>query len=273
MKTINLIVVLLIASFTISCTSVDSGHEGALISWGGETNMSKTLPEGMHWGFGYLWDDVVEYEIREQTSTLELTINDKNDMETPVEAIVYFKPMAGKVNHLHKEFGTNYIDTKLNPILRSSLAKIVPQYNATELNKSKRAEAEKLLTETMVGESQAMFVEIIRVQLGRVGIPTEVAKLAEQTAVQEGRNILAAKKEEEQIQLAKAKVAEAQGDKDAAVLKAQAKDLLSQPKMIELQRVENERIMWEGYKAHGKSPYGEHNLFGGDKMPSLFLTK
>lgn len=59
----------------------------------------------------------------------------------------------------------------------------------------------------------------------------------------------------------------------AAVLKAQAKDLLSQPKMIELQRVENERIMWEGYKAHGKSPFGEHNIFGGDKMPSLLLNK
>ena len=37
------------------CTSVETGSEAAIISYGGETNMSQTLPEGLHWGLNYLW--------------------------------------------------------------------------------------------------------------------------------------------------------------------------------------------------------------------------
>lgn len=48
-----------------SCTTVDTGKEGVLVSWGGETNMNYTLKEGVDWGFHYLYDDVVEYDVRE----------------------------------------------------------------------------------------------------------------------------------------------------------------------------------------------------------------
>lgn len=256
-----------------SCIGVDSGHEAAIISYGGETDTTKTLQEGLHWGFHYLWTGIVEYEVREQTVSVELSVNDKNDMLTPVQVTVYFTPQKGKVNFLHKNFGVNYVENKLQPVLSSSLAKVVPQYSATDLNKTKRSEAEQLLSTTISQETHNMYINIARVQLGKVGIPKDVADLAEQTAVQEGKNILAAKKEEEQIQLAKALVAKAQGEYDASVLDAKTRDLLSAPKMLDLQRIENEKIMWEGYKAHGKSPFGENNIFGGDKMPSLLLNR
>lgn len=275
MKNLKQFSLMLITSLFLmfSCTSVDSGHEGVIVSWGGETDTTKTLSEGMHWGFRYLTDDAISYEVREQTVSVVSEINDKNDMVTPVEVTVYYAPIKKQVNKLHKEFGQSYAETKLTPILRSSLAKTVPQYNATELNKSKRAEAERLLTETILAESRGMFVEIKRVQLGKVGIPSEVARLAEETAVQEGRNLLAARKEEEQFQLAKARVAEAQGRYDAGVLDAKTKDLLSQPKMLDLQRLENERIMWEGFAKTGKSPFGENNIFGGQTSPTLLLNR
>ena len=44
---------------TLSCTNVDTGHEAAIVSYGGQTDMSKTLPEGIHWGLNYLVDDSV----------------------------------------------------------------------------------------------------------------------------------------------------------------------------------------------------------------------
>ena len=73
-----------------SCTGVDAGHESPIISWGGETNMNRTLGEGMHYGFNYLWDDTPEYDIREQTMTIEDTYFDNNDMSTPVTVVIYF---------------------------------------------------------------------------------------------------------------------------------------------------------------------------------------
>lgn len=103
-------------------------------------------------------------------------------------------------------------------------------------------------------------------------IPNGISQLAEQTAVQIGRNELASKKEAEQVSLAKAKVAEAQGNYDAGILNAKTKDLLSQPKMLQLQQIENERIMWEGFKVHGKSPFGQNNIFG-NSNPNLLLNR
>ena len=53
-------------------------------------------------------------------------------------------------------------------------------------------------------------------------------------------------------------MADAQGDFDAAVLKAKEKDLLSQPKMLELYKAETDRKWAE----KGISPWGNNNVFG-----------
>ena len=89
-----------------------------------------------------------------------------------------------------------------------------------------------------------------------------MAKLAEETSVQEGRNKLAEKKEAEQVALAKARVAEAQGEYDAAKLQAKTKDILSQPKMLKLMELDIEKTYAEGYLKHGHSKYGDNNVFG-----------
>lgn len=264
--------VLALAIGLVSCTSVDTGKEGVLVSWGGKTEMNYTLKEGVDWGFNYLVDDVVEYDVREQTLNYSVSLNDKNDMVTPVEITIYFQPIKGSVNKLHSLVGQDYVENKLTPFVKSAVGKIVPQYSAQEINKFKRAEVETKITELLQQETASIYVEVPRVQFTKVGIPNEVANLAEQTAVQLGRNELAEKKEAEQVALAKAKVAEAEGEYQAGILKAKTRDLLSQPKMIELQRIENERLMWEGFKQHGKSPFGENNIFG-NSNPTLLLNR
>lgn len=264
--------VLAIVMFLTSCTGVESGHESPIISYGGETNMEKTLEEGMHFGLNYLWDSTPEYDIREQTMTIEDKYFDNNDMGTPVTVVIYFNPIKGKTNFLHKNVGADYSHTKLDPIARGALAKVIPHYTAQDLNKNKRDEAEVKLKEILAKEAGTIYINIARVQFTKVGIPDAVAKLATETAVQLGRNELASKKEAEQVALAKAKVALAQGDYDAGILNAKTKDIMSSPKMLEMMKIENERIMWEGYKKHGKSPFGESNIFG-NSNPTLLLSR
>lgn len=258
----NLLFSALALAMLTSCTTVDSGYEAPIVSYGGETNMNHTLDEGMHWGFQYLVDSTPDYEIRNQTLTIEDTYFDKNDMAVPVTVTVYFNPIKGKTNYLHKNIGPEYKETRLTPILKGSLSKVIPQYAAQNLNKVSRAEAEKILKKLAQEEAAKIYIDVTDVQLTKISIPSAVADLAKETAVQEGRNELAKKKEAEQVALAKAKVAEAQGDYDSGVLNAKTKDILSQPKMLEMMRIENERITAEGFLKHGKSIYGDHNYFG-----------
>lgn len=274
MKTkINTLIAFAIGLVFTGCHSVPAGHEASIVRYSTGVDTNKVLHEGTHFGLNFIWDDAIDYDVREQTQVISESFNDKNDMVTVVEATVYYRPTKGQVNKLHKYFGTSYAESKLVPVLRSSLAKTVPQFTAVELNKTHRQTAESLILETILKESGNMYTDIIRIQIGKVEIPKEVARLAEETAVQEGRNVLASKKEEEQVQLAKARVAEAQGRYEAGVLDAKTRDLLSQPKMLELQRVDNERLMWEGFKAHGKSPFGENNIFGQSGSPALLLNR
>lgn len=245
-----------------SCTSVDSGFEAPVVSYGGETDMTSTLGEGMHYGFNFLWDSTPDYEIRNQALTIKDTYFDANDMELPVTVTVYFNPIKGKTNYLHKNVGPDYKDGKLRPIIAGALAKVIPQYSAQNLNKVSRAEAEKKLKAILTNESPKIYIEVTDVQFSKVGIPSAVANLAKETAVQIGRNELASKLKAEKVARAEAQVAEAQGNYDAGVLNAKTKDILSQPKMLEMMKIENERIIAEGFKIHGKSIYGTNNYFG-----------
>lgn len=258
-----------------SCTSVETGSEAAIISYGGETNMSQTLPEGLHWGLNYLWDNTVPYVVKEQTYNYAVQLNDKNDMTTPVELVIYFQAQRGKVNKIHSLVGQDYKDEKLKAFIASVVGKVVPQYAAQDINKFKRAEVEQKITQLLAKEAVAIYVNVPRVNFTKVGIPAGVEKVATAIAVQLSNNKLATEKEAEQVALAKAKVAQAQGDYDAGVLNAKTQDLLSQPKMLEKQRIDNERIMWTGYAKTGKSPFGENNIFGGssNSSPMLMLQR
>ena len=91
-------------------------------------------------------------------------------------------------------------------------------------------------------------------------IITDNAKLVQETQTAELNAVKA-------IAENKTKVARAQGDLDAAILQAKAKDVLSQPKMLELYNAETMRLWAE----KGISPYGNSNVFG--TMPTLMLKK
>tara|TARA_R110000772_G_scaffold112772_3_gene217058 strand:+ start:443 stop:1291 length:849 start_codon:yes stop_codon:yes gene_type:complete len=59
-------------------------------------------------------------------------------------------------------------------------------------------------------------------------------------------------------QTALKKVALAKGNYEAAIFDAKTKEILSQPKLLELYRAETDRI----WASKGKSPYGTNNVFG-----------
>jgi regulator of protease activity HflC (stomatin/prohibitin superfamily) len=101
MKKTLLLVTALFLLFLTSCTTVDSGHKGVEISWGGETNLNMVYPEGMNSGLHWIWDEMIEYDVREKTLVQKFEFNDKNNMITQVEIALDYSLMPDKVNLLH----------------------------------------------------------------------------------------------------------------------------------------------------------------------------
>ncbi len=261
MKTIKRTILLLAVSVLIiaccpSCTTVKSGHKGVEVSWGGKTNLNVIHPEGMSTGLHWVWDDVIEYDVREKTLVRSFEFNDKNNMTTTVELSLDYKLNPSKVNLLHTEITD--VETKILKTLKSAGKEVVPQYSAVELNITKRTEAEKKLAKIISEELPEFYIQFARMQMTDVDIPKSVAKLAEETAVQLGRNELAKKKEAEQVALAQARIAKSKGNFEAARFDAKTKDIMSQPKMLKLKELEIKEL----WARKGVSPYGNNNVFG-----------
>lgn len=251
----KVLLVLGLAIGLVSCETVDSGHTGVKVSWG-KTDLEKVYTEGTYTGVSWIWNDLVNYDTREKTIVQKFEFNDKNNMTTTVELSLDYKPIPSKVNLLHKNITD--VDLKILKTLKSAGKEVVPQYSAIELNISKRTEAEEKLSQIIAEELPEFYIEFKRLQMTDVDIPKTVAKLAEETAVQLGRNELAKKKEAEQTALAKAAVAKSKGLFEAAEYDVKTKKLMSQPAVLKLYEAETDRKWAE----KGVSKYGNNNVFG-----------
>jgi regulator of protease activity HflC (stomatin/prohibitin superfamily) len=263
MRKVNLIFsALMFALLTLtSCTTVDSGHTGVKISWGGETDMKQVYPEGFYGGLGWMWNSMKEYETRERTLTIQDEYLDLDGLKVPIDAVIYFKVQETSVNRLHKDIGPDFVNRKISPAVNAALKTVIPQYRALELNTKYREQADNKLTQILKEKFPEFYVDCIGVNITKVDIPKEISNMIVQKQIQDERNTLAEKKELEQKNLAQAEVARAKGEYEAAQYDAKTRDILSSPKQLELYRAETERVWAE----KGVSPWGNNNVFGDTK--------
>lgn len=92
----------------------------------------------------------------------------------------------------------------------------------------------------------------------KMALPASYKKAIERkiAVLQETATIISQTKQAEQTALKK--VALAKGNYEAAQYDAKTKEILSQPKLLELYRAETDRI----WATKGRSPYGNNNVFG-----------
>jgi regulator of protease activity HflC (stomatin/prohibitin superfamily) len=131
----------------VSCTTVEPGHKGLEISWGGKTNLDYVYPEGMNTGLHWIWDDMIEYDVREKTIVQKFEFNDKNNMLTGIEVAVDYNLDPVKLPLLHTKIKD--FETKIAKTIKSASKEVVPQYTASELNLTKRNEAEQKLSDIL----------------------------------------------------------------------------------------------------------------------------
>jgi len=268
MKNIKRLLLGLVLIMSIaSCTSVESGNKGVIVSYGGATDMDMVLDEGMHYGIRYVIDETIDYNIKEKTLKRKFSFNDSKDMPVDVTIALDYALSPMEVNKLHKFIDD--VSIKIETAMSAGAKSVVPKFTAVELNKTGRAKAELMLDSILKKEMKEFFVDYKRIRITDVDLPKGISALATKTAIQIGKNELASKMEEEKLQIAKAVVAEAKGaadakvttakgDFEAAEYDAEAKKLLSQPAMIKLVEANAE---FERAK-NGSSKYGTHNFFG-----------
>jgi regulator of protease activity HflC (stomatin/prohibitin superfamily) len=254
----NLILITILGYVGFSCTSVDSGHTGVKLNYGSETDMNKVYEEDFYFGLNWLFDDIIEYETREKTITIQDTYLDTDGVPVPINAIIVFQVLPNNVNKLHKEIGPDYVNTKIIPTVDPVLKNIVSQYKVLELNNTYRIEADSKLSEELKKEFPNFYVRFVKANFSKVDLPEQIKTQIIAKQVQDEKNLLAEKIEKENFNLGRAKLVKDSLEYEASKYVAKTKDVLSSPKMLELFEAETKRV----WADKGISPFGSNNVFG-----------
>ncbi len=182
----------------------------------GGTQHNQIGGEGLH--IIAPWDKSFRYVVRSQTLVQSVTVLSKNGLEVTLDAQIRFHPIPDIVPHLHRRFGTDYVNTFVTPQLKSSVQRVIGQFLAEEVYGSETGASVSRIFENTKQLIGGEFLEIEDVALFNIKLPLQV-QTAIQNKVEAEQNALAASyKVEEEVEESKRKLAEAKGLQEYARL-------------------------------------------------------
>ncbi|ADW22746.1 MULTISPECIES: prohibitin family protein [Thermus] len=193
---------------------------------------SSPLGEGVHFVVPG-WQQVILYDARVKEVTLSaphegekradtsIRARSKEGLEIGVDVTVQYRILKDRAPRLHQEVGPGYLETLIVPQVRSKVRDAVGQYNAAELISTQRTALEASVIQGLEEALREYHIELVSVLLREIRIPETVAKVIEekQTAEQQVQIEINRRKQAEIA--AQRRVIEAQGERDAAILRAE----------------------------------------------------
>lgn len=150
-----------------------------------------------------------------------ITARSKEGLDIGVDVTVQYRIKSAEAPLLHRNLGPSYLETLITPQIRSKVRDGVGLFNAAELISTQRTQLEAAVTKELSQDLAAQHVELVSVLLRRIDIPDSVAKVIEEKQTAE-QQVQVAENRRRQAEIdAQRVVAQARGDRDAAILKAE----------------------------------------------------
>lgn len=214
----------------------------------GGTQHNQIGHEGLH--LIAPWDKAYRYVVRSQTLVQSLTVLSKNGLEVTLDAQIRFHPIPDMVPHLHRRFGTEYVNTFVAPQLTGSVQRVVGQFLAEDVYGSETGASVNRIFENTKQLIGGEFLEIEDVALFNIKLPQQV-QTAIQNKVEAQQNAIAASfKVLQEQEESKQKLEEAKG------LQEYAKTVSGIPQSV---------LIWKGIEATqelAKSPNSKIVVIG-----------
>jgi prohibitin 1 len=240
---------LLVISFSLfACVQIDPGESGILFrKYGGGLEKDHIYTDGVE--FIAPWNDMIIYNTKEQTRSYESEVLEKNGLPVTIVATVNYSVVPQTVGYLHSEIGTGYREIIIDTKARGAIKDVVGKYTAEELYSTKRGELEHGILEALEPALFDNYMMLSYIEIADVGLPQAIENGITAKEVQEQKNLLAQKKEQEQSYLANARVATAQGNYNAAVLEGKANREIANSitsSLIKWKQLEVQQSKWDG---------------------------
>lgn len=273
MKRIFKLAILLLAVVTMSScgTDIKPGERAVYYKpYGDGLDTSMVYKEGFQ--FHAPWNEMIKYNTRNQTLNYKSKVMDKNGTEITIMTNVNFAVKPNTIAKLELKHGQEYATSFINPKAYGAIKDVAGRYTYEELYSIKREALESEIESILSKDFKGNYIILGFVEVADVDLPEGIAAEIKRKEEQKQRNLTSKLKEEEQINLAQAKIAEAEGNKQSSILNAEAqaesiriknRALSQSPKYIDLIKAEAQMELSRGIRQHG---IGDNNVFGSETM-------
>lgn len=146
-------------------------------------DVENVLEPGLH--MKAPWNDVIIYEVAEQSTDETMDINDKNGLPIHVDVTIRYFPKHDKIGYVYQRFNKDYINKLVIPEMRSMTRQVLARYTAEEIYSTKRAEVEnQVITETEKILT-ANYVTTTAVLIRSIKLPDQIRAAIENKLQQE----------------------------------------------------------------------------------------
>lgn len=264
--------------FMTSWVDVPQGSEGFMYQpYAGGVSQEKTYGEGTY--FVAPWNDMISYNVRQQSRSYQSQVMDKNGTDITMVISVNYSAIKGQTPKLHLKHGpsvevideetgkvteisggyVNFIDDKV----KGAIKDVIGRYTYEEVYSSKREALEGEIEEILRKDFNGNFINLHYVEIADVNLPGSIQNEITAKETQKQRNMKSELMKIEEKNLADARIEKSRGDSSlvisaqfkAEAIKKEAQQLKANPNYIEY-------IKWKGYADGKGSPYGEGNVFG-----------
>ena len=226
-KIIGVAIIALIVIAAIAAASVqivDAGHRGVLLHWNAVDLTSPPLEEGLHFVIPFQ-DQVINMEVR-TLLFVKGTASASKDLQTvTTEVTVNFAPDPNTINILYKEVGLNYQNRIIAPAVEEVVKQVTANYNAEELI-TKRSQVKndiefEITKRLNIFNIQTQVISITDFQFSDLFSRAIESKVEAEQKAQKAENDLirieveARQAEAQAIGIAKANIAQAEGEAEA----------------------------------------------------------
>ncbi|MGD8638853.1 MAG: prohibitin family protein [Nitrosopumilaceae archaeon] len=237
--------VLILASMQI----VDAGYRGVLLHWNAVDLTAPPLDEGLHFVVPFQ-DSVVNMEVRTLKFVKDTSAASKDLQTVSTEVTVNYKPIENSVNTLYKEVGLEYETRVIQPAVEEVVKQVTAKYNAESLITKRpqvKADIEQEITSRLnVYNIKTDVISITDFQFSPLFASAIESKVeAEQNALRAENDLRRIEVEARQLEaqavgLAKANIAEANGEAEAISIINEA--LAENPNYLEWLKTQE----WDG---------------------------
>ena len=225
-------IILLWSSITVT---IESGHAGLTFHTFGNGVDPEADPMSSGFHFKAPWDEVYQYEIRQQELFEPLEVLSSNLLKISMDMTVFYQPDYDNLGYLEVERGMNYREKVIQPAMRSVAREVIAKYLPEEFNTTKREEIQIEIETRLAEKLKDNYIQLNDVLIRNIKLPTTLEQAIERKLQQEQESleyefrIEKANKEAERMRI------EAEGIRDFQIIVSQS--------------INDDLLQWKGIEA------------------------